>query len=102
VATATFDGTLRHAGIGGDPVVILSVFDEGPFEEWHRVNRIFTQVMLHKDPSSGIDRISIYVTEAQVACLRDVTAVRITVDLRPEKRGNGMGVVALVASGAQR
>jgi len=94
--TATFDGDLYHAGIAGDPVVFLSVFDEGPFEDWHRANRLFTQIWRQPHPKSKIDRVIIYVTEDDVAGISDGTTVRITVEVRPEKRGNGIGIIEVV------
>jgi hypothetical protein len=91
----TLEGKFWHKGIAGDPIVILSVFDEGPFREWHKANDVFTQIFEHRDPTSGVDRASIYVAENAVAGIKDGTPVRITVDVRPETRGPGISVLAV-------
>ena len=95
MTTLKLDGTLYHKGIAGDPIVLLSVFDEGPLEDWCKANQIFTQIMKHKDPKSGNDRMAIYVTEGAISGLKDGEQVSITVDVRPDKRGNGIGVVSV-------
>lgn len=93
MAEITLNGKLFHAGIGNDPIVILSVFDEGPFEDWCRQNQVFTQIFRHRDPASGNERASIYVTEGAIEGIPEGSTVSITVDLRNEKRGNGLRVV---------
>jgi hypothetical protein len=94
----TLEGTFSHAGIAGDPVVVLTVFDEGPFEAWCKDNGVFTQIMRHVDPTSGNDRAAIYVAESEVREINDGTTVRITIDVRVEKRGNGIKVLGIVRS----
>lgn len=96
----TLDGTFCHGGIGADAVVILSVFDEKPFEDWCQANAVFSQIVRHKDPASGNERPAIYVTEEAASGIREGTAVRITIDIRPEKRGNGLQILEItVATG---
>jgi hypothetical protein len=94
--TITLDGKFYHAGIAGDPVVILAFFEEGPFEDWCRANAVFTTKMEHRDPSTGLDRLAIYVTEGAVPELDEGVSVRITIDTRSETRGNGIRILSVV------
>ena len=98
----TFDGKFYHAGIAGDPVVILHAFEDGPFRDWCKANAVFTKIMEHRDPTSGIDRPAIYVTEASVSALDEGIPVRITIGVRPEKRGNGIEVLGVVKAADPR
>lgn len=87
------DGSFYHCGIANDPVVIVSVFDEGSFRDWCSANRIFTQILEHRDPKSGLDRPAIYISESIARTLAEGASVRITIDVRPESRGNGIAIV---------
>jgi hypothetical protein len=91
----TFDGKFYHAGIAGDPVVILHAFEEGPFRDWCQANAVFTKIMEHRDPTSGIDRPAIYVTETSGSGLDEGAPARITIDVRPEKEETGSRLYAL-------
>jgi hypothetical protein len=95
MATIALNGKFYHKGIGGDPVVILTVFDEGPFRDWCKANDVFTKIIEHRDPATGVERPAIYVTETVVAGMKEGSSVRITIDVRPESRGNGIRVVAV-------
>ncbi len=86
----TLEGKFWHKGIAGDPIVILSVFDEGPFREWHKANDVFTQVFEHRDPTSGVDRALIYTAESVVAGIKEGTrlALQSTFGLKLAGRGS--------------
>lgn len=90
------EGTVYHKGIAGDPIVLLTVFDKGPLENWCRSNEIFTQILKHKDPRSDNDRMAIYVTESRIAGIREGEPERLILNVRPDKRGNGIEIESIV------
>lgn len=96
MADITLDGTFYNRGITGDPIVIISALDEGLLKKWWAENKIFTQLFEHRDPKSDIDRPAIYVAKSVGNQLSEGTLVRITIDVRPEKRGTGIQVVDVV------
>lgn len=75
----TLEGTLLHQGIAGDSIVLLTVFDEGPFRDWRREQKVRTEIFRHKDPKSGNDRDAIYVSESAITGIPDAAAVRLVV-----------------------
>ena len=96
MSSITLDGTLLHQGIAGDPIVLLTVFDEGPFCDWCREQKVRTEIFRHKDPKSGNDRDAIYVTESAITGIPEGAEVRVTVEVRADKRGNGLGIASVV------
>jgi hypothetical protein len=92
----TLDGTFYRRGIAGDPIVIVSAIEEGALYAWRDQNGVFTQIFEHRDPTTGIDRPAIYVSQTDAGSLRDGAPVRIAIDVRPEIRGLGIRVLSIV------
>jgi hypothetical protein len=90
---ATFDGVFYRRGIGGDPVVFI---DDPTLINWWTQNSIFTQVFRHPHPGTGALCPTIYISKPMARPFRDGDPVTITIDVRPEKRGNGIKTVKVV------
>lgn len=91
----TFHGTFSRTGIGRDPVVFIDEADHPRMEQWWDENGVFTQVMRHRHPQTGVQCPVIYIAESAASRHEEGTHVAIAVDVRPEVRGNGVRVISV-------
>ena len=92
----TFDGIFHRSGIGDDPVVFIDAHDHARFNQWFSTYNIFTKIMSHRHPNTGASCPTVYLSETDAQPFQNGAPVKVTIDVRPEKRGNGIKVVRVV------
>jgi hypothetical protein len=92
----SFDGAFYRRGIGGDPVVFIDASDHARFNQWFSTHSIFTKIMSHPHPTTGASCPTVYISKTAAEPFRDGDPVTLTIDVRPEKRGNGIKIVNVV------
>lgn len=89
------NGIFHYNGTGSSPVVFVADEDQARLQEWWTENSVFTQMLRHSHPVTGVSCPVIYVSGDAVNQVHNGDSVAITVDLRPEQRGNGIRTVQI-------
>jgi hypothetical protein len=92
----TFEGVFSRSGIGGDPVVFIDAKDHTRFNQWWSTHNIFTQIFSHPHPATGVSCPIVYISQRMAQPFQNGDPVKITIDVRPEKRGNGIKTLSVV------
>lgn len=92
----TFDGVFSRSGIGGDPVVFIDIADHARFNQWWSTHNIFTQIFRHQHPNSGASCPAVYISQNAAQSFQNGDHVKITIDVRLEKRGNGIKTLSVI------
>lgn len=92
----TLNGVFYRRGIADDRVVFVAADDHARMQQWWTENNLFTQIFHHPHPTTQISTPTIYFAESFVGQLQEGNEVNITVDVRPEKRGNGLKIISVL------
>jgi hypothetical protein len=84
-------------GIGQRPIIYVDATYDYKLRNWRTQNNIFTVWLERAHPHTGENSPVLYPNESFARHFRDGDAVIVTLDVRPEKRGNGMKLLDVVA-----
>lgn len=91
----TFGGIFNRSGIAGDPVVFIDEQDHARMNAWWLEHNIFTRILCHPHPTTGDSRPNIYI-KGHDDPFSNGDYVSLTIDVRPEKRGNGIRTIRVI------
>ena len=77
-------------GLGERAVIFVNTPDDVNLDAWKRENRVFTKWLEKKHPLAGNNAPILYPKSSLIDNLSDGDLVVATIEVRKDKRGNGM------------
>ncbi len=96
MSSITLHGQFSRTGIASDPVIFIDTCDRSQLDGWWKRHGIFTKPFFHPHPDTRVSYPVIYIGKRAAGLLQEGDRVMITIDIRPETRGNGIKTVDVV------